>query len=117
MTNEEIAELRTLEAQATKAPWADAGPHPSVIGDARLIIETETPHDAALIAAMRNALPDLLDDIDRLSAINREQRLADWNAGWAASSFDHEFYAPKPIEMLRKADLAAFAASIDAEGT
>jgi len=65
----DTAELRRLMAEATVAPWETTG---DLIGRYEAgrpweMIAAATLHaDAALIAAMRNALPALLDTIDAL---------------------------------------------------
>lgn len=97
MTDDLLARLRELEAAATKGPWyaadwqQDDGPNPFTIEERyqaepsrpgytcvwpngighRRIAETEEGvnplADAALIVAMRNALPDLLARIEAMA--------------------------------------------------
>ena len=70
----DIAKLRELEAKATRGEWlADEyyvhGPGRSTIA---MAFDDDTAgfdcDDAAFIAAARNALPALLDEIERLRA-------------------------------------------------
>jgi len=91
MTDEWVAELRRLEAAATKGPWRKHGDGYSVMGDGdisgyAIADDVDDPADVALIVAMRNALPELLAMLDELRkknrAINAEhvrQELS-WNA-------------------------------------
>ena len=77
-------ELRELEAKATKGPWsrdiAQIGKEwlkgrlqEAVVSDSGVIgVFSENDPDAALIAAMRNALIPLLDENERLRAALRE---------------------------------------------
>lgn len=74
LTAGEIEELRELEAKATPGPWEHISPQPPELWDARIFAGTRfvgmignsdnqdgcDSHNAALIAAMRNALPRLL---------------------------------------------------------
>jgi hypothetical protein len=78
MTDEELAELRALEAAATPGPWADDasghyGVRPRIYGDGYLIAEVGNAQpalgdfwdaDAKFIVAARNALPRLLAMLD-----------------------------------------------------
>jgi len=74
-----IAELRRLEAEARPRPWGLKGPNEAgdfTVGqiaqdDQEKDIEQDRK-DAALIVAMRNALPELL------KALEAAQELADW---------------------------------------
>lgn len=59
ITPEEIARLRALEAKATPGPWENCAGVP---------VEFTIPADCHLIVKMRNALPALLDEVDRLRA-------------------------------------------------
>lgn len=73
-----VRKLRELEAKATPGPWTASPPeaaNPSVWGgDGFDLLETsadgvadfQNGHDPALIAAMRNALPQLLEAADAL---------------------------------------------------
>ncbi|WP_414041301.1 hypothetical protein ACJU26_04295 [Acidithiobacillus sp. M4-SHS-6] len=89
VSREAIARLRAMERLATPGPW-EAHPrqdhHAIESPSAQDVIESPTPlvatipfvdtrarHDAAFIAAMRNVLPDLLDEIERLR-VAEEQR-------------------------------------------
>ena len=65
-----ITSLRALHAAATPGPWrvGSVSPHGSddvcvhtVDGKHCIAFDCETPNESALIAAMRNALPALLD--------------------------------------------------------
>ncbi len=77
MTPADINQLRDLLAQATPGPWAvHYGyklPHIKA-DDGRYILEAGTVYgprtkaDAALIVAAMNALPSLLDEVERLRA-------------------------------------------------
>lgn len=82
MTPEEIKELRELEAKATKGPWAalyDSSVYNGAIVDCpdaqlgnRIALppnpddEDQWKADSKYIAASRNALPKLLDEVERL---------------------------------------------------
>jgi len=89
LTPERIAELRALLAKATPGPWA-VGKHKSDVGvagedfgagyparagtvaslyDGEYIKNPRSVEDAALIVAMRNALPALLDAAERLGKV------------------------------------------------
>jgi hypothetical protein len=79
----DIAKLRELEEKAIMGPWrtiphpdGDCGlvgignPHSDSFGSAQITCYLDdAPANAALIAAMRNALPDLLHEVDRLIAV------------------------------------------------
>lgn len=58
-----IAELRRLEAEATPGPWDVSG---LTVYDTCMdsVASTHSAADAALIAAMRNALPELLKALE-----------------------------------------------------
>lgn len=89
MTDEELTGLRRLSNAATAAPWTDAGDgdvegpnggavahvacHASMHTMLRRL-EDYSRADAALIAAARNALPGLLDD---LAALRRVREAAE----------------------------------------
>lgn len=76
ITPEEIARLRELEKKATPGPWKYSRPFEWIESNKHQIIaqtwgKLETPfvndvNNSALIIAARNALPDLLDEIERL---------------------------------------------------
>jgi hypothetical protein len=84
LTPETLAELRRLHETATPGPWYHDENEDFVytrdeFGDADGEIRCDTDcdeADAAFIAATRNALPDLLDEIERLRAENGRLRLA-----------------------------------------
>lgn len=76
MTDTTISELRELLGKATEGPWS-IGPIPHMIdGPGGLQMGCATSHnahdDAALIVAMRNALPGLLDRLEELDGIYHE---------------------------------------------
>jgi len=72
MTDDEIKRLRRLCEVATPGPWAqDTGTLCNKVADAygRLLLRVHEdheryPHDAAFIAAAREALPKLLDEVE-----------------------------------------------------
>lgn len=121
ITPEEIARLRALEAKATPGPWecANLGPArniPAVIqredddwvpvayfsderGDG---LAAEPEHDGNLIVTARNALPDLLDEVERLNAYDR-----------ALSAVMPAVLAKQKIERERDAELAELRAYRD----
>lgn len=93
MTPAELAELRRIEQAATPGPWGVEydGPDGACVRTEQP--ETDMPHlskekhvacycfngqlenpeaDATFIAAARNALPALLDEVERLQAIVRD---------------------------------------------
>jgi hypothetical protein len=90
MTNEEITKLRELEAAATAEPWvgvADAAgrkrsyvcldyPPAKVLNycDGTGLYGWFSEGDADFIAAARNAMPGLLDELERLRAENFKYR-------------------------------------------
>jgi hypothetical protein len=77
--------LRELLAKATPGPWRhDAGDTavfataPSKTGSRllqTLVAGNAAPNDAALIVALHNAAPALLDEIDRLREVERAARV------------------------------------------
>jgi hypothetical protein len=104
LTPERIAELRALDAAAANAPWKAESPftgndwlvcslgsdfeskHWAVVTDGVHASDLRgcAREDAALIAAARNALPELLDEIERLRAILEPLRVP-----FAAGLGDH----------------------------
>lgn len=78
MNHERIAELRRLAEAATKGPWTAKEPAFAPGIKARVFgptykgkfegQETMAVPDADFIAAARNALPELLDEVERLRA-------------------------------------------------
>jgi hypothetical protein len=91
LTDDDVKRLRELLAKATPGPWrsqraGNAPCHGALVGQSAILelprpyneayiaerklreVSLFTDDDADLIAAMRNALPDLLDEIDRLRA-------------------------------------------------
>ena len=70
MSDDDIAELRRLLAAASPRPWK----HVSWWDQCEDAIICE--QDLALIAAAVNALPDLLDEVERLRAENARLRVA-----------------------------------------
>lgn len=105
ITAEELAELRRLHEAATPGPWTsrkaymdtdgafDYGIVGHVDGELRVIAETfgrvavskfpPAKESAEFIAAARNALPRLLDEIERLRAVIRatHEGCNGWHAG------------------------------------
>jgi len=66
MTDAELQRLRALAQAATPGPWRD-----NHVGAVKNEAGRDIPitySDAAFIAAARNAMPALLDEIDRLRA-------------------------------------------------
>lgn len=105
MTPERIAEIRRLAEAATKGPWTAKEPAFAPGIKARVFgptykgkfegQETMAVPDADFIAAAREAVPELLDDVDRLEA--RVKELSN-PATWRAT-----------INRLESAELAALA--------
>lgn len=94
ITPEKIAELRVLLAEATPGPWIVVGyPYHEQVGAHFKISRWEayplaktTDADASLIAALRNAAPALLDEIERLRA-SEQQLMRDLTG----SDADHDY--------------------------
>lgn len=98
ITPEEIARLRALEAKATPGPWREddrhsPAPHCVSIGDhVADVVSTscsgmegggfERDEDRMLSIAARNALPRLLDEIERLRAENDRLRIVTTCTCW-----------------------------------
>jgi hypothetical protein len=90
LTDKEIAELRRIDAEAEPAPWFWA--------DGMLTSRTQHPNDimgeigagGEMVPAARNALPRLLDEVERRRA--RDARLlellkrTEWSANTAAET-------------------------------
>jgi len=76
LTDEEIANLRELEAKATAGPWEDgiAGNWnvARFDGDDIVGVAHAASWNAALIVAMRNALTRLLDERDERDGLSRD---------------------------------------------
>lgn len=76
ITQQLIDKLRELEAKAERAPWSfryDGKDYASVRDSSGFGVAIDLLHsDAQLIAESRNALPDLLAEIDRLKAEAKE---------------------------------------------
>jgi hypothetical protein len=76
VSDDEIAELRRLDAEATPPPWevcpcnksCRVWPDPAE----RPVLDGATKADRDFIAAARNMLPRLLSELDRLRARERE---------------------------------------------
>jgi hypothetical protein len=68
----DLAELRRLHESATPGPWSSDD-------QKRLRAMLLRDADAALIVAMRNALPELLERVERLEAALRVAR-EEWDA-------------------------------------
>ena len=96
--------LRALEAAATKGPWRAGlwgnGEHvPGLehifMDAAEITIQDVLSEDAALIVAMRNALPELLDTIDqqatRIEALERQVEGLRDHLGIAIADHDAHF--------------------------
>jgi hypothetical protein len=62
LTTEQLDELDRLEKAATNAPWVDGegGLYTTHRGPCRVVDRVGTDDDFAIIAASRNALPELL---------------------------------------------------------
>lgn len=95
MTDELVQRLRELEVKATPGPWEGSGRDDCGYGwlhglsGSRHLMHgqyREQPHDARFIAALRNALPLLLDELTRLKSSLEEQR----KALRAVRGFTHE---------------------------
>lgn len=80
MTPARLAELRAVADAATKGPWVAVIADGACLGidaeaDPDGIVETDAGHyppkpaDAVFIAAARAAVPDLLDEIERMRAV------------------------------------------------
>ena len=70
MTPERIAELRRIEQAGTPGEWDAIG---NMLYVGRVVVPMlGMVSDVALIAATRNALPELLDEIERLNARLKE---------------------------------------------
>lgn len=90
MTDEQIKRLRELEAKATKGPWVAKEPAFAPGIKARVFgptykgkfegQETMAVPDADFIAAARSAVPELLDEVERLEMENRKlsQHIGDY---------------------------------------
>ena len=61
----DIARLRRLLEEGTPEPW-ELDPEDMIWGAGELISSDASGPDAALIVAMHEALPQLLDEIERL---------------------------------------------------
>jgi hypothetical protein len=98
ITKARRAELRRIADAATKGEWyidepkhADAPTRRVVRGSERINFATDivchptADRDAAFIAASRTALPELLDEVDRLEADNERLRSAalEWQAAYS----------------------------------
>ena len=86
ITDEQIAELKRLDEQATDAPWEEAAASGVVLAgpdiDGNRFPVPYVDDDTKLIAAMRNALPGLLARLERAErerddAQAREAQLAE----------------------------------------
>lgn len=93
MTAVQITELRAMLAAAAPAPWracvchrcglARTSPDGEPVFTTRVDGEPERPHDAALIVALRNAAPVLLDELEvaRARIAELEERESTVRAG------------------------------------
>lgn len=69
MTPEQIKNLRDLAERATPGPWRTGpGAHGYAVRGDGYLAGVMRSDDAELIAAMRNALPELLDAAERAHA-------------------------------------------------
>jgi hypothetical protein len=113
----DLAQLRALERAATPAPWVDDPEQSGIwseefqryivpIDDMRSNLPRghEHPPDLALIAAVRNALPGLLDELGRLraaEALCREQ--AEEEGLWFVAEHITEAYLQQELRKLHAA--------------
>lgn len=91
----DIEKLRELEKKATPAPWAvdtTAGKTDGISWEIEQLKSTgkdiETVSDIVFIAEMRNALPDLLAELETLRAIVQELATCDpYDSEWSDCMF------------------------------
>jgi hypothetical protein len=71
LTAEEIAELRRLESKATEAPWVEEEGEAELHSPEHRVVFAADMDDAdrQFIAAARNALPRLLNELERSRAL------------------------------------------------
>ncbi len=106
MTPEELDRLRRLHEQLPPAPWQEPGnPEnydlPDLITDRdggiiaegagqwesyQSYLDTAGP---VLLMKLRNALPHLLDEIDRLTSAAEEAKAEGWEEGYSAGHDDY----------------------------
>lgn len=104
LTDEEIAELRKLDAAATPAPWVSAGT--TVFGGKRGDVAINGTgyegeflgDDPLFLAAARNALPRLLDELERRRAEHPDPNDPERQRA-AAAAYDAD-YKPSARELL-----------------
>lgn len=70
-----IAELKALEAKATPGPWSHSPQF--IYAFVEHLAEVKKPEDTALIVTLRNTLPLLLAEIERLRAELPEHKSLD----------------------------------------
>ena len=85
MTGERLAELKALASAASPGPWTFFGPAPHSgfccvlpVGTGRYVATVtngsrETVGNAAFIATARQAVPELIAEVERLRALFRER--------------------------------------------
>lgn len=129
LSPEALKELRELEQKATPGPWdlfgvTDSGLLPDII-DANLnhvarvhghnaMAPGQSRYDAELIAAMRNALPALLAELERLFKENADLRkdqhrmdfLEDWFSDGDDIMLQHD--TPDWADHVRECDLTVY---------
>src|SRR5690554_980741 len=110
-TREERNELRRLYEAALPGAWVadgdcvlsrDSNESAAVVADCQAAGPAVDDANAALIAAARNALPRLLDNIDALE--ERNERMLRLLAGFAYRDWSECTYAVSWYDTSRKAD-------------
>lgn len=81
LTDAEIAELRKLDAAATPPTWDHPGAQEIWTGRDTYLAFVQKTADADLVAAARNALPALLDEVTRARALLRRIEWAGGRSG------------------------------------
>jgi len=80
MKPERIAELRALCDKATSDPWKITGPKTVEVScgmaQTSITILDLNPHDANLALVARTALPEALDEIERLRSVINDMCIA-----------------------------------------
>lgn len=113
-----IARLRGLHEKATRGPWHQSRSARCRVynADERCVSSTLTRHaDAALIAAMRNALPALLDLADEVSRVRRRYAYAR-DGEVPISGLDGVWRAIARLDGGEEGSVLCIRALIDAEG-
>ena len=115
MTPYQLARLRELDAEASPAPWVFTGakrtgydtmePGDLLEGNGLgLIPEIERacpPTDAQLIAEARNAIPELIAEIERLTAENTKA----WEDGYKTAAHTYYEGQSEPDDFTQEARL------------